>query len=219
MGKAAAKKRQRAIDEATLPNPIADGAVISGLLYLGPVSTASNQSYLRSQQISHIISVGRSPSETFKSIDAPGCGPRPLTYHRFALPDTVDADIRSCVHKACKIIDSAAAAGERVFIHCVAAISRSPMIVAAYLMRHRGQTLAESLATIARVRPVISPNRGFLMQLALMEVEVFGEQKSFEVHLRGEKVVLRLETEKGRDLAESTHTEMSAASQAVELPS
>jgi predicted protein tyrosine phosphatase len=218
MGKVAAKKRQRAIDEATLPRSTEDGAVISGLLYLGPVSTASNQSYLRSQQISHIISVGRSPSETFKSIDIPGCAPRPLTYHRFALPDTVDADIRSSVHKTCKIIENAAAAGERVYIHCVAAISRSPMIVAAYLMRHRGQTLAESLANIARVRPVISPNRGFLMQLASMEVEVFGEQKSFEVRLRGEKVVLRLETEKGRDLAEPAQPDTSVASQQLALP-
>lgn len=199
MGKAAAKKRQKKAIEAAQsdgqgPTTSKNGCIIPGLLYLGTVETAADTSFLRSQGINHIISIGRSPKKIHEFIDTP-TGPRPLIYHRFALTDSVTADIKPCVHNTCAIIDKADGAGERVFVHCVAAISRSPMVVAAYLMRHRGHTLAESLGVISQAREVISPNLGFLTQLSLMEEEIFGERKTNEVVVRGRKVVLSQSSE------------------------
>jgi len=63
---------------------------------------------------------------------------------------------------------------KRVLFHCSAAISRSPAIVAGYLMKRRGLTLRESLGMLVTAREAVSPNLGFMRQLCEMEREVFG---------------------------------------------
>jgi atypical dual specificity phosphatase len=62
----------------------------------------------------------------------------------------------------------------KILVHCSAGISRSPMVVAAYLMKRKGMTLKAALGQIIRVRPQVSPNAGFLQQLKEMEMELFG---------------------------------------------
>ena len=59
-----------------------------------------------------------------------------------------------------------------VFVHCYAGVSRSATLVAAFLMAHRGMTLAEAMATLKRARPGVGPNAGFMQQLAKYEREI-----------------------------------------------
>lgn len=63
---------------------------------------------------------------------------------------------------------------KRVLFHCSAAISRSPAVLAGYLMKRRGLTLRESLVLLVKGREAVSPNVGFMRQLCEMEREVFG---------------------------------------------
>ncbi|KAG5644155.1 hypothetical protein DXG03_009050 [Asterophora parasitica] len=63
---------------------------------------------------------------------------------------------------------------KKILIHCSAAVSRSPTIVAAYLMRHHNMTLREALGTIIRARPAVCPNPGFLKQLQELDVRIHG---------------------------------------------
>lgn len=76
---------------------------------------------------------------------------------------------------------------KRVLFHCSAAISRSPAIVAGYLMKRRGMTLRETLGVLVAARDAISPNIGFMRQLCEMEREVFGlgdgDQGSVDISL------------------------------------
>jgi atypical dual specificity phosphatase len=103
-----------------------------------------------------------------------------VTYHRLSLSDSVSSSISKITDAACEIIDGAiapkknGATGGRILVHCSAGISRSPMVVAAYLMKRKGMTLRAALGQIIRVRPQISPNAGFLRQLREMEVELYG---------------------------------------------
>ena len=107
-----------------------------------------------------------------------------MTYHRLSLSDSVLSSITKSTGAACEIIDRAIAfkknggtgAGEggRILVHCLAGISRSPMVVAAYLMKRKGMTLWAALGQIIRVRPQILPNAGFLRQLREIEVELCG---------------------------------------------
>ena len=105
-----------------------------------------------------------------------------VTYHhRLSLSDSVSSSISEITNAACEIIDGAiapkkngAAAGGRILVHCSAGISRSPMVVAAYLMKRKGMTLRTALGQIVRVRPQVLPNAGFLKQLREMEVELYG---------------------------------------------
>lgn len=167
------------------------GCVIPDLLYIGPASKAASMVFLRTEGISRILSIGKSPPKVFEmEIDTPQ-GPRQLKYERLPLLDSENIDITPCVDKAISIIDNAAASGEKVLVHCSAAISRSPTVAAAYLMRCRGRTLQESLDTLIKARSVISPNPNFLHQLSNMEKEIFGEQRTMVVTLRGQKIELK----------------------------
>lgn len=52
-----------------------------------------------------------------------------------------------------------------VLVHCLAGISRSPTVVAAYLTVATECTAAEAIAHIKSLRPIIDPNPGFMRQL------------------------------------------------------
>ncbi|KAH0536970.1 hypothetical protein FGG08_006198 [Glutinoglossum americanum] len=164
--------------------------IVPNLLYLGPLSATSNLDFLRSEGIVHVLSIGRSASSHFDiSIDTPQ-GSRQLQYSRLALIDDKASDIGPCVDSACEIIDREAAEGGKVLIHCSAAISRSPTIVAGYLMKRCGFSLRESLDKLVTARDAISPNPGFLAQLCAMEAEIFDGETTFNVPLVGGRTKL-----------------------------
>jgi atypical dual specificity phosphatase len=161
------KKKQ---PTSTSDNKQPASCVLPDLLYLGPVSATGNAAFLERQGITHILSIGKSPASRIEGI----------TYERLSLTDEEDSPINDVAEKACDIIDAAAAAKGKVLVHCSAAISRSPTIVAAYLMKRRGITLRESLAMLVNARAVVSPNPGFLRQLSEMEKAVFRGESSFD---------------------------------------
>ncbi|KAF8344509.1 protein-tyrosine phosphatase-like protein [Amanita rubescens] len=147
--------------------------VLPPSLYLGPRSAASSIQFLTGNAITHVLSVGVNPSRKFEGV----------IYHRISLSDSVDSSISKVVDAACEIIDEAIASKKgtgKILVHCQAGISRSPTIVAAYLMTRKRMTLKASLGKIVCVRPQILPNMGFLQQLKEMEVELYGSS-SLEV--------------------------------------
>ncbi|KAI0064030.1 phosphatases II [Artomyces pyxidatus] len=133
-------------------------------LYLGPCSAASSQAFVSAEGITHILSIGSTPVSKLPDI----------IYERLPLTDCPTSTIASISEGAKVFIDTAKAGGGRVLVHCSAAISRSPTIVAAYLMQSEGLTLKAALGRIVRARPTVSPNTGFLEQLKAMEVGLFG---------------------------------------------
>lgn len=52
-----------------------------------------------------------------------------------------------------------------VYIYCLAGISRSPTMVAAYLMHKYSMTTEESIEYIRERRPQVMPNEGFMIKL------------------------------------------------------
>lgn len=55
--------------------------------------------------------------------------------------------------------------GFNVYVHCVAGMSRSSSVVAAFLMKEFGLTAEEALNYVKSRRPIIRPNSGFIHQL------------------------------------------------------
>ncbi|KAK5662230.1 hypothetical protein OQA88_8135 [Cercophora sp. LCS_1] len=163
-----AKKKKGSAPGPQGKNPAA--CIIPNLLYLGPVSATSNAEFLKREGITHVLSIGKSPAARHEEI----------TYERISLTDEEDSPITEAVKSASDIIDKIASAGGKVLVHCSAAISRSPAVVAGYLMAKRGMTLRESLETLVQARDVVSPNPGFLKQLGELEKEIFDGASSFD---------------------------------------
>jgi len=136
-------------------------------LYLGPCSAASSKPFLTTQAITDVLSVGASPAEKIDGV----------TYHRVSLSDSPSSSIAKVCDSACTIIDAALKSRNgtgKILVHCSAGISRSPMVVAAYLMKRRQMSLRDALRQIIQARPQVSPNPGFLQQLKDLEMELFG---------------------------------------------
>ncbi len=53
----------------------------------------------------------------------------------------------------------------KVVVHCIAGISRSASICAAYLIKHRGMSAIEALEFVRSRRRMANPNAGFIGQL------------------------------------------------------
>lgn len=58
-----------------------------------------------------------------------------------------------------------ALARSRVLVHCAAGVSRSPSVVMAYLITHRGLAYFDAFACLRAARPWVAPKPGFVTQL------------------------------------------------------
>uniref|UniRef100_A0A0K0DLM5 TYR_PHOSPHATASE_2 domain-containing protein n=1 Tax=Angiostrongylus cantonensis TaxID=6313 RepID=A0A0K0DLM5_ANGCA len=66
-----------------------------------------------------------------------------------------------------------------VLVHCLAGVSRSATVVAAYLITACDLSFSSALKFIAKKRPVVNPNFGFRMQLCAFadRVSCFDEER------------------------------------------
>jgi len=135
--------------------------IFSPYLYLGPRSSVSS-TFIIANTIIDVLSIGSTPASTDLTVH----------YHRLSLSDDLSSSIDQISEKADTIIE--AAKGGRILVHCSAAVSRSPTIVAAYLMKKCDMTLKDALGLIIRARPAVCPNAGFIRQLKEMEIELRG---------------------------------------------
>lgn len=65
--------------------------------------------------------------------------------------------------------------GRRVYVHCLNGVSRSGMVVTAYLMFEHRWTMDEALAFVQTKRPGVRPNPAFRPLLEAWEREVLGQ--------------------------------------------
>ena len=78
------------------------------------------------------------------------------------IPDGAPAPDISWLRDQVEFIDTQRSAGREVFIHCDAGISRSGMVMAAYLMNHYSWSRDQALDFIRTKRPIVHPNAAFM---------------------------------------------------------
>ncbi len=131
--------------------------IIPGV-FLSDAIDAKKYRELKSLGIQQILTIGSElrehGSEEFKTL-----------YIR--LGDSPQANIGLHFDRCCKFIDNAP-----TLVHCLLGVSRSPTIVASYLIWKHAMTAKDAMDLIKQKRSSISPNFGFLSQLQDWETEL-----------------------------------------------
>ncbi|GJE99573.1 ual-specificity phosphatase domain-containing protein [Phanerochaete sordida] len=126
-------------------------------LWLGDISSALDPKNLREKNIHSILTAMRGKvvvEETFNRL-------------QISINDVESEDILRHLVVAITFIQAELDKGRGVLVHCLAGISRSTSMVAAYLMYSRGLSPEDALTLIRKARPQVEPNDSFLAQLQI----------------------------------------------------
>lgn len=135
-------------------------------IWLGSFSGLSAEKQLKANGVTHILSIldvaalGYSEEKFRDSVREKG--------FKHLYLDTQDVEEENIIRlfpEALDFIDGATQKGGKVYIHCIAGISRSSTIVCAYLMKTKKWTAEEAIEFVRSKRSVANPNEGFREQL------------------------------------------------------
>eukprot|EP00002_Diphylleia_rotans_P019069 TRINITY_DN3693_c0_g1_i2.p1 TRINITY_DN3693_c0_g1~~TRINITY_DN3693_c0_g1_i2.p1 ORF type:complete len:722 (+),score=131.21 TRINITY_DN3693_c0_g1_i2:13-2178(+) len=135
--------------------------VIPGLFISNMRASCDLQTLQRVYGITHVLSVLKSKP------------PHPDSTITYAVIPEDDVESTNLLQyfEACRIFIHAGRQAGGCLVHCMAGVSRSATLVLVYLMSHvyTENRLKSSLAHLKKIRPMISPNSGFLEQLKVYE--------------------------------------------------
>ena len=174
--------------------PLDPAEILSGKLFLGSVLVAKDRARLQANKITHVVNAAREISCSFADDDhAPGA---PLTYLHLSLKDDAD-DANALVKEDAKedgektapatfpifektnaFIDEACRPSKNgaVLVHCQAGISRSAMLVMAYLMHKQDASLKQAWEAVKEKRHNAGPNETFIRVLQRYEEHLWRQR-------------------------------------------
>ncbi|XP_017298408.1 dual specificity protein phosphatase MPK-4 isoform X4 [Diaphorina citri] len=128
-------------------------------LYLGDLNDAMGLKSSNEANIKFVFSIGIFP--TLGKISS-------LTYRHIEVADLPSEDLLSHFDSAYEFIRESQSEGA-ILVHCYHGVSRSATIVIAYLMKRDDLGVQTAFDRVKSARDVISPNEGFMHQLALYQ--------------------------------------------------
>ncbi|KAF9057971.1 protein-tyrosine phosphatase-like protein [Panaeolus papilionaceus] len=151
--------------------------IIENRLFLGNIMAARSTRSLTENRITHILSVCTDPIPA----EVPESG---ICHLRIPVEDVDYADLLIQMPTACRFIEQSLRSGGVVLVHCGQGLSRSPAIVAAYLMWSKRVGVAAAVDMVRDARDQIWINPGFYEQLALFEMCQYAPSRSNGIYLR-----------------------------------
>lgn len=140
--------------------------IIDGL-YIGSESNAKNLEELSTEQIRNIVNV---------TSHVPLYHSEQFQYCHLPADDTQKQNLLEYFDRAYSFIHQAIEKNEKVLVHCVAGISRSPAIVIGFLMRYAKMSMNDAYDFVKRKRAIVSPNLNFMGQLLEYEKKLKEEK-------------------------------------------
>eukprot|EP01084_Bolivina_argentea_P312142 540385_1 len=151
-------------------------------LFLGDGMMAENKDIMNDLGITHIVNVTKMDFMLDNEVK------KRIKYLKLSIDDTtMDADKMSTYFdSAAKFMDDALINNNKdgknkVFVHCMAGVSRSASIVISYLMKSRKYTLCDAYIHTKKCRQRIGPNAGFRTRLIEYEKKLYGKSTEKEL--------------------------------------
>ncbi|KAK0418020.1 hypothetical protein QR680_013329 [Steinernema hermaphroditum] len=126
-------------------------------LFLGTEWNASNWEELRSNNVGYIVNVTKEVDNFF---------PTHFHYMKIWVSDEESTELLRHWNRTYEFIKQAKEQKVAVLVHCKKGISRSSSTVIAYAMKEYGWSLEQALGYVKKKRGIITPNKGFMDQLA-----------------------------------------------------
>ncbi|CAF3806827.1 unnamed protein product [Rotaria sordida] len=149
---------------ATSAPPNVGPSQILSFLYLGSQEDVLSSKAMQDNHITHVINVSIS-GQRAPFLDENN----DEHFLRIPVNDCLNAQLLPYFDQAFNFIEKARLNNGRVFIHCLAGISRSPALAVAYIMRHLNLSVDDAYRYIKARRSHISPNFNFMGQLSEYE--------------------------------------------------
>ncbi|XP_049744567.1 dual specificity phosphatase 28 [Elephas maximus indicus] len=135
-------------------------ARVAPALFLGSARTAGASELLARAGVTLCVNVSR---------QQPGPRAPGVAALRVPVLDDPAEDLLAHLEPTCAAMEAAVRAGGACLVYCKNGRSRSAAVCTAYLMRHRGLSLAQAFEAVKQARPVAEPNPGFWSQLQQYE--------------------------------------------------
>lgn len=132
-------------------------------LYIGQWESAENLDLLLKYNITHILNVSQ---------EIPNLHKAHFVYMTIPLKDHSEQNCAKYFEPAYEFIERCENNKGVLFVHCNAGVSRAPTMVIQYLVKAKRIPLGDAFNYIVACRPSVSPNHGFLFQLAQLEVNL-----------------------------------------------
>ncbi|CAJ0827451.1 2865_t:CDS:2 [Entrophospora sp. SA101] len=144
--------------------------IVPSFLYLSSNQSSKNFESLQHYKITHIVNVAGKQHV-----------PSQFIYLRSHFPDSSDAPFLKHLPAILEFIESTEKLGGKVLVQCSGGVSRSPAVVAAWLIKKNGMQVDEAIEFIKERRPGININKGFLEQLNIFRQTTLDISKFKEV--------------------------------------
>ena len=130
---------------------------ITDRIYLGGLNGAMDFNYLSKEKITHVLSIVDIKCKYPDNLN--------ITHKIISVEDDKNSNLLHYFKECIEFIESA----NKIYIHCMCGISRSPAIVIAYLIWKTNCSYDDVYAFVQSRRTFINPNGGFVKQLKYFE--------------------------------------------------
>eukprot|EP00245_Coleochaete_scutata_P005903 TRINITY_DN19891_c0_g1_i1.p1 TRINITY_DN19891_c0_g1~~TRINITY_DN19891_c0_g1_i1.p1 ORF type:complete len:268 (-),score=35.34 TRINITY_DN19891_c0_g1_i1:847-1650(-) len=138
--------------------------ILQGFLYVGSYDNASRSELLKAQGIRRILNTVPSCQNLYRNSFTYHC----ITNEKALLP----------FDECFEFIEASRQENERVLVHCMSGQTRSPAVVIAYLMRHKGWRLPQSYQWVKDRHPCTNITPAMGQHLQEYELHVFGSNQT-----------------------------------------
>ena len=140
-------------------NPISTDFIdrITDKIYLGGLEGATDLVFLSEEKITHVLSLLDWKIEVPKNLN--------ITHKLINISDIESSNLFQYFKECIEFIENA----NKIYIHCMCGVSRSPSIVIAYLLWKTHCSYYDAYYFVKNRRRFIYPNEGFVEQLKLFE--------------------------------------------------